>query len=136
MAAIINRTSSSHILRSLSGTSEPAANNRESPGRKGVTTKPVSIKIIRKRMAYVHTPYWLMMFARCSSRCKKRSIKNLICSMNNSQFTAYWIHHVDIKTVFRKIGADYTVLLYCLDSAKPIANDQHRNTSNGGKTQV
>jgi hypothetical protein len=31
----------------------PAANNSESPGRKGVTTNPVSAKMMRNRMRYV-----------------------------------------------------------------------------------
>ena len=34
----------------------PAANNSESPGRIGVTTNPVSQKIMRKRITYVHVP--------------------------------------------------------------------------------
>jgi hypothetical protein len=34
----------------------PAANRSESPGRKGVTTRPVSQKMIEKRMAYVQIP--------------------------------------------------------------------------------
>ncbi len=34
----------------------PAANSSESPGRNGVTMSPVSQKMIRNRIAYVHTP--------------------------------------------------------------------------------
>jgi hypothetical protein len=34
----------------------PAAKSSESPGRKGVTTTPVSRKTIPKRMAYTHRP--------------------------------------------------------------------------------
>jgi len=36
--------------------SVPSTKSSESPGRKGVTTKPVSEKITRNRMAYTQTP--------------------------------------------------------------------------------
>jgi hypothetical protein len=49
-------TNISKILKPVSGfaMSAPAAKSRESPGRIGVTTNPVSAKMIRKIMAYVH----------------------------------------------------------------------------------
>ena len=63
MAARKNsRTSKTdHVLSLLAGGSQapkaetaPATNSSESPGRNGVTTSPVSQKMMRKRMAYVH----------------------------------------------------------------------------------
>jgi hypothetical protein len=52
MAAIINNPSIAIILNPVSGFAimAPAANKRESPGKMGVTTRPVSAKIIRKRI--------------------------------------------------------------------------------------
>ena len=52
-------------------TTAPAANSSESPGRNGVTTSPVSQKMIRNRMAYVHPPYCRSRSARCVSMCLK-----------------------------------------------------------------
>jgi len=46
IAAIINRTSNHTRFRLPSAAKVPAANSRESPGKKGVTTNPVSQKII------------------------------------------------------------------------------------------
>jgi hypothetical protein len=37
--------------------SAPATKSSESPGRKGVTTKPVSEKMMTNRMAYTQMPY-------------------------------------------------------------------------------
>src|SRR5258708_1314050 len=53
----------------------PATNSNESPGRNGVTTKPVSRKTIRKRTAYTHAPYVCARSRRCWSRCRTRSTK-------------------------------------------------------------
>jgi hypothetical protein len=36
----------------------PTANKRESPGRKGVTTKPVSQKTMRNNKPYTSIPCW------------------------------------------------------------------------------
>ena len=36
--------------------SAPAVNSSESPGRKGVTTNPVSANTIKNNRAYTHTP--------------------------------------------------------------------------------
>ena len=49
---MINKAHATKMLRLLSGFAimVPAANNRESPGKNGVTTNPVSAKMIRKRM--------------------------------------------------------------------------------------
>src|SRR5262249_14700407 len=51
----------------------PTANRRESPGKNGVTTSPVSQKTIRNRIRYVHTPYSWMTPLRCLSRWTRRS---------------------------------------------------------------
>jgi hypothetical protein len=44
------------VLLLSTAASAPAANNSESPGRNGVTTKPVSANTIRNRMAYTQKP--------------------------------------------------------------------------------
>ena len=43
-------------LAGLAGQNAPTANSSESPGRIGVTTSPVSQKMIANRIAYVQTP--------------------------------------------------------------------------------
>src|SRR5690606_179471 len=53
--------------------SVPATNSSESPGRKGITTRPVSTKMIANSSAYTQTPYCSMTDARCRSRCRNRS---------------------------------------------------------------
>jgi hypothetical protein len=58
-AAMINSSVSTHgdsVLLVSTAASAPAANSSESPGRKGVTTKPVSANTIRKRIAYTQNP--------------------------------------------------------------------------------
>ena len=58
-AATISTKASKWILRS-SGCIEqsaPAKNKSESPGRKGMTTNPVSQKIMRNRITYIQAPY-------------------------------------------------------------------------------
>jgi len=51
MAAVMRRRRRSQILREPRAAMAPAAKRRESPGRKGVKTKPVSAKIMKKRRA-------------------------------------------------------------------------------------
>src|SRR6266498_6129455 len=62
-----------------------------------------------------------MIFAIYSSRCKKRSSRNLSCSTNHSQFTATWINFqtfwildkiqsLDLEAAHNRAGADYTLL--------------------------
>jgi len=51
MAADTRRTNSAITSSAPIAAKVPAAKRRESPGRKGVTTKPVSEKIIRKSIA-------------------------------------------------------------------------------------
>jgi len=53
----------------------PVAKRRESPGKKGVTTRPVSQKTIVKSSKYVNRPYSFAIALKCVSRCMKRSIK-------------------------------------------------------------
>ena len=52
IAAMISKIHIRKIFNPLSGFAiiAPAANSRESPGRNGVTTKPVSAKIIRNKI--------------------------------------------------------------------------------------
>jgi hypothetical protein len=45
----------------------PAANKRESHGRKGITTNPVSTNTIQKRMIYVSNPYSVTKKSKCWS---------------------------------------------------------------------
>jgi hypothetical protein len=49
MAALVSKIMRTGKLKSPAAVSAPATNNKESPGRNGMTTKPVSIKIIAKR---------------------------------------------------------------------------------------
>ena len=55
----------------------PMQKSRESPGRKGVTTRPVSMKMMRKSGEYTHTgPSWTIHWAMkvrgsCSSAMMK-----------------------------------------------------------------
>ena len=58
MAATISSAVSGTIRIGASGwaATAPAANSSESPGRNGVTTRPVSAKMIAKRMTYSHVP--------------------------------------------------------------------------------
>ncbi|MOA59372.1 hypothetical protein D3C78_1839710 [compost metagenome] len=51
IAAIISRPPSSHGSMPPVAHTAPAMKSRESPGRKGITTRPVSQKMTRKRMA-------------------------------------------------------------------------------------
>ena len=51
MAAVMRKKRSNQILKEPRAAMAPAAKRRESPGRKGVKTKPVSAKIMRKRRA-------------------------------------------------------------------------------------
>ncbi|MNL29107.1 hypothetical protein D3C87_1507800 [compost metagenome] len=48
-AAKNSRPKRAAMSREPAAAKAPAANRRESPGRKGVTTKPVSQKMMRKR---------------------------------------------------------------------------------------
>lgn len=50
----------------------PAANSSESPGRKGVSTSPVSQNTMVQRMAYVAVPCCWIIADRCLSRCKMK----------------------------------------------------------------
>lgn len=51
MAAAIRRRRRNQMLREPRAAIAPAAKRRESPGRKGVKTKPVSAKMVRNRRA-------------------------------------------------------------------------------------
>ncbi|MNI77498.1 hypothetical protein D3C73_1337980 [compost metagenome] len=57
MAATINSTAISTGSICPVAPNAPAINNSESPGRKGMTTSPVSAKTIRNSTRYTHTPY-------------------------------------------------------------------------------
>lgn len=52
----------------------PAANSSESPGKKGVNTKPVSAKMIKNKIAYEITPYVEIICPKCVSMCKMNSM--------------------------------------------------------------
>src|SRR5262249_22608962 len=53
--------------------SAPVANSSESPGRKGVTTSPVSANTIAKSSAYTHAPYVPTRSSRCLSKWRRKS---------------------------------------------------------------
>jgi hypothetical protein len=46
----------------------PATKRREAPGRYGITTSPVSQKLITKRIRYVYRPYVSMIPGRYLSK--------------------------------------------------------------------
>jgi hypothetical protein len=71
---MISRAITSHKSSEPSAAKVPAAKSRESPGRNGVITSPVSQKTIRNRIRWVQVPYWEMTWLRCSSRCRKKSM--------------------------------------------------------------
>jgi hypothetical protein len=50
----------------------PAANSSESPGRKGVSTSPVSQKTMVHRIQYVVVPCCWIMADMCLSKCKMK----------------------------------------------------------------
>ena len=56
----------------------PAAKSKESPGKNGVNTKPVSAKMIANKMPYVTLPYCAINSPRCTSICKIKSINPII----------------------------------------------------------
>src|SRR6266852_4586162 len=56
----------------------PVANSNESPGRKGVTTNPVSANTIRKITAYAHVPTCAKSRSRWRSRCSGRSTSDCV----------------------------------------------------------
>jgi hypothetical protein len=85
MAASMSRPNSNQMLSAPRAAKVPAANRSESPGRKGVTTKPVSMKMTKNSRPYVHAPYWVMIPARYTSRCRNRSIRNFTVSILFSQ---------------------------------------------------
>jgi hypothetical protein len=60
----------------------PVAKIRESPGKKGVNTKPVSEKTVANSSKYISNPYSFVIAFKCISRCKKESIKCNIDSMS------------------------------------------------------
>jgi hypothetical protein len=62
----------------------PAAKRSESPGKNGVTTSPVSQKIIINRIRYAHTPYDLIIASRYMSICNMTSMKFIIKSIGGS----------------------------------------------------
>ena len=53
----------------------PAAKRSESPGRKGVSTSPVSQNTMAHRMTYVMVPCVAIMSDRCLSRCRMKLIR-------------------------------------------------------------
>src|SRR5436305_286515 len=73
MAAAIRAPARAHTEREPLAAKAPAANSSESPGRKGVTTSPVSQKTIAKSSRYVQAPYSWMIGLRCLSRCRTKS---------------------------------------------------------------
>jgi len=56
MAAVISSTKIDIIFKDPNAAKAPAAKRRESPGRNGVKTSPVSMKIIINKIAYVANP--------------------------------------------------------------------------------
>ena len=59
-------------------------NSNESPGKKGITTSPVSTNTTRKSSAYTHGPYACTKVRMCLSICRIKSIRKLMISMEMS----------------------------------------------------
>mmetsp|Transcript_40689 Transcript_40689/g.128286 ORF Transcript_40689/g.128286 Transcript_40689/m.128286 type:complete len:204 (+) Transcript_40689:462-1073(+) len=78
IAAVKKVTTTGTSLRDPMAHKAPHANSRESPGRKGVTTKPVSAKTIDHRIAYVIVPYFAMIATSSVSRCSTNFTNFLI----------------------------------------------------------
>jgi hypothetical protein len=62
----------------------PTMNNSESPGKNGMTTTPVSTKMIKNNKAYTQAPYCATKDSKCrstwrmkSTSCKRMSITQL-----------------------------------------------------------
>src|SRR5262245_17981575 len=51
-------------------------NSSESPGRNGITTRPVSTNTTRSSSAYTQAPYCSTNWRRCTSTCSTKSIRN------------------------------------------------------------
>src|SRR5262249_16243963 len=68
-----------HGLRAPVAARAPVANNSESPGRNGVTTRPVSANTIANRIAYTQGPYAPTSSRRGLSKCSRKSnIRNQV----------------------------------------------------------
>ena len=72
MAAVRNVAQVSPRLREPRAHSAPQAKRRESPGRKGVMTSPVSAKTMPHKMAYVAVPYFAVIAASSLSCARVR----------------------------------------------------------------
>src|SRR5436305_788197 len=80
MAAAISAPARAQTESEPLAAKAPAANSSESPGRKGVTTSPVSQKTMANSSRYVQAPYSWMIGLRCLSRCRTKSSRSLrIC---------------------------------------------------------
>src|SRR5919109_4802403 len=89
-----------------------------------------------------------MMFARWSSRCKKRSIRNLICSMNDSRspFLGLISNRIGSHSVkpipwrwMRSIVRRWQIIpafLTGFDTAEPVTNQQNHDASEGRKPEI
>ena len=73
IAAVMKVASSVGACREPNAAKAPAANSRESPGRNGVRTRPVSAKTMANRIPYVLRPCCAMMALRCLSKCSAKS---------------------------------------------------------------
>src|SRR3989344_2361192 len=76
MAAMMKTMSRIQTLNDPTAANVPAAKMSESPGRKGVTTRPVSQKIMAKRIPYDQPPKWRITSPSVSSKWRKRSINS------------------------------------------------------------
>ena len=56
MAAAVSTRMAVMTSKAPMAASEPTAKSRESPGRKGVTTRPVSQKTMTNRITYTQIP--------------------------------------------------------------------------------
>jgi hypothetical protein len=72
----------------------PAANRSESPGKKGITTRPVSAKIIRNKIKYDHKPKECTILARWMLMCKMKSIMLCIVVMEGIIPEKYLVYKI------------------------------------------
>ena len=82
--------------RSTQRPNAPAANKSESPGKNGVTTKPVSQKMTKNKTTYSHGPIVVASWLRLSSRCRNQlriSTFDHIGRVGLRIFRAFYLNH-------------------------------------------
>src|SRR5258706_1130520 len=83
----------------------PAAKRRESPGRNGATTNPVSLKMIANRIPYVHNPYAAISSLRWTSRWRRKS--TIVCRNSTRLAARLFVHQSEVHLAFFRIDPDH-----------------------------